>query len=186
MAERSNQQSTDSVFTDMMNPKFVQKELKLLPELKQQFIGDWFVLYTTKDKKSEIRVYCELWDNVILIKEGPNKKTMGFMEVSYSRLKLSLSIEDRKLRLIKNKKYEELWTDDEAILNKWYDKLARVCIYSNFRADYDILTLLGKGNFAKVYLVEDRATHKKYSAKIFDKQLIKEDEFEKVCLEYYR
>lgn len=94
---------------------------------------------------------------------------MGFMDVSYSRLKLTLAQDDRKLRLIKNKKYEELWSDDEQVLNKWYEKLARVCIYSNFRADYDILTLLGKGNFAKVYLVEDKVSRKKFSAKIFDK-----------------
>lgn len=106
---------------------------------------------------------------------------MGFMDISYSRLKLSTAPDDRKLRLIKNKKYEELWSDDEKILNKWYDRLSKQCIYSNFRADYDIHNLLGKGNFAKVYLVEDKTTRKKLSAKIFDKVLIKEDEFEKVA-----
>ena len=172
--------TTDSVFSDLMNPKFVQKELKLVPEVSRLDLQDWFRLYTTKDKTSEIKVFCELWEHVILIKEGPDKRTMGFMDISYSRLKLSLAPEDRKLRLIKNKKYEELWSDDEKILNKWYDRLSKQCIYSNFRADYDIHSLLGKGNFAKVYLVEDKTTRKKLSAKIFDKVLIKEDEFEKV------
>lgn len=178
----ADKSSTDSVFTDLMNPKFVQKDLKLLPVLKNLSLGDYFVLYTTKDKKSEIRVYCELWENIILIKEGPNKKPMGFMDVSYSRLKLTLTPEEKKLRLIKNKKYEELWSDDEAVLTNWYERLSRVCIYSNFRSDYDVLSLLGKGNFAKVYLVEDRVSKAKFSAKIFDKQLIKDDEFEKVSV----
>lgn len=176
----ADKNSTDSVFTDLMSPKFVQKDLKLLPTVKSKWCEDYFILYTTKDKKSSIRVYCELWDHIIVIKEGQNKKTIGFMDVSYSRLKLTLSPEEKKLRLIKNKKYEELWSDDEDALNRWYDTLGRFCVYSNFRVDYDLISVLGKGNFAKVYLVEDRQTKKRYSAKIFDKQLIKDDEFEKV------
>lgn len=46
--------------------------------------------------------------------------------------------------MIKNKKYEELWSDEEAVLVKWYDALASCCVYSNFRADYDIHNMLGK------------------------------------------
>ena len=177
----SEKNPTDSVFTDLMNPKFVQKELKLIPPVHSKLAEEYFLLYTTKDKKSSIRVYCELWDHVIVIKEGQNKKTIGFMDVSYSRLKLTISPEEKKLRLIKNKKYEELWSDDEEVLNRWYHTLGRFCIYSSFRVDYDLVGVLGKGNFAKVYLVEERDTKKKFSAKIFDKQLIKDDEFEKVC-----
>ena len=178
----SEKNSSDSVFTDLMNPKFVQKELKFLPPVHSKLAEDYFLLYTTKDKQSSIRVYCELWDHVIIIKEGQNKKTIGFMDVSYSRLKLTISHEEKKLRLIKNKKYEELWSDDEEVLNRWYHTLGRFCIYSSFRVDYDLIGVLGKGNFAKVYLVEQRDTKKKFSAKIFDKQLIKDDEFEKVHL----
>ncbi len=154
----SEKNSSDSVFTDLMNPKFVQKELKFLPPVHSKLAEDYFLLYTTKDKQSSIRVYCELWDHVIIIKEGQNKKTIGFME------------------------YEELWSDDEEVLNRWYHTLGRFCIYSSFRVDYDLIGVLGKGNFAKVYLVEQRDTKKKFSAKIFDKQLIKDDEFEKVHL----
>lgn len=172
----------DSVFTDMMNPKFVQKDMKLLGELKKMSISDYFTLYTTKEKSSGFKVYCELWDNIIIIKESPIKKAIGFMDVSYSRLKLTITAEEKKLRMIKNKKYEELWSDEEAVLVKWYDALASCCVYSNFRADYDIHNMLGKGNFAKVYLVEDRTTKKQFAAKIFDKNPIKDDEFEKVDL----
>lgn len=177
----SGSSSSDSVFTDLMSPKFVQKDLKLMPEVGKPTLGDFFILYTTRDKKSEIKVYCELCCNVILIREGPGKKAMGFMDVSFSRLKLTISAEEKKLRLIKNKKYEELWNQDTKILQKWYEALECSCIYSNFRSDYDVGAVLGRGNFAKVYLVQSKATAKKFSAKIFDKQLIKEDEFEKVA-----
>ena len=170
----------ESIFTESMNPLFIRTQLSEMPETNCLLLRDHFVLYPKKDKKKLIRVYCELWDHIIVIKEGQNKKTIGFMDVSYSRLKLTLSPEEKKLRLIKNKKYEELWSDDEDALNRWYDTLGRFCVYSNFRVDYDLISVLGKGNFAKVYLVEDRQTKKRYSAKIFDKQLIKDDEFEKV------
>lgn len=172
----------DSVFTELMNPKFVQKDVKLIPDLSNCKVsfGDTMTLYTTKEKTSEIKVYCEVRGHIILIKEAPNKKPIGFIDVAYSRLKLTITPEEKKLRLIKNKKYEELWNDDPEILKKWYDGLSHVCIYSNFRNDYDVLTMLGKGNFAKVYLVEEKLTKKKFSAKIFDKQLVKDDEFERV------
>lgn len=176
--------NNDSVFTSLMNEKFIQKDMAKLPSLTKFYKADYFTLYTTKDKQSSIKVYCELWDHIILIKESPNKKPMGFMDVSYARLKLSINAEGKRLRLIKNKKYEELWSNDETSLTQWYDLLGKFCIYSNFRSDFDILTLLGKGNFAKVYLVEDKVTKKQYSAKIFDKELIKTDPFEMKCFLY--
>jgi hypothetical protein len=175
------QTGRESIFTTAMNPLFIRSQVSDIPKVTNLLLSDRFTLYTKKDKQTSIRVYCELWDHVIVIKEGQNKKTIGFMDVSYSRLKLTISPEEKKLRLIKNKKYEELWSDEEEVLNRWYHTLGRFCIYSSFRVDYDLVGVLGKGNFAKVYLVEERDTKKKFSAKIFDKQLIKDDEFEKVC-----
>jgi hypothetical protein len=172
--------SIESVFTDLMNLKFVQKDLKLLPELRGHSISDYFTLYTTKDRKSGIKIFCEMWSNIILMKESPKKPPIGFMDVTYSRLKLTITKDEKKLRLIKNRKYEELWCDDETTLASWYTALFGSCIYSNFRSDFDIHKVLGKGNFAKVYLVEEKETHRQLSAKIFDKHLINNDEFEKV------
>ena len=170
----------ESVFTKLMNPKFVQKEIVSMPKLKNLSLANYFTLYTAKDRQSCVKVYCELWENIILMRESPKKNPVGFMEVSYARLKISKEPGDKKLRFIKNKKYEEMWNDDDEVLEAWHRKLAKVCVYSNFRSDFDIHTLLGKGNFAKVYLVEDRRSLEKVAAKIFDKGLIKNDEFEKV------
>ena len=176
--------NNDSVFTSLMNEKFIQKDVSKIPALNKFYLAEYFNLYTTKDKQSSIKVYCELWDHIILIKESPSKKPMGFMDVSYARLKLTVNAEGKRLRLIKNKKYEELWSDDEKALTHWYEQLGRYCVYSNFRSDFDVLTLLGKGNFAKVYLVENKVTKNQFSAKIFDKELIKTDPFEMKCFLY--
>lgn len=178
------EKNTDSVFTGLMNEKFIQKDISKMPTLQKFYSAAYFTLYTTKEKASSIKVYCELWSNTILIKESPNKKPMGFMDVSYARLKLSINEDGKRIRLIKNRKYEELWNDDETLLTQWYELLGKFCIYSNFRSDFDVLSLLGKGNFAKVYLVEDKVTKKQFSAKIFDKDLIKTDPFEMKCFLY--
>lgn len=178
--------SNESVFTGLMCDKFIQKDLSLLPDLTQSrcLLADYFVIYTTKNREVGLKVYCELWDGYILIKDSPIKKPIGFMNVSYARLKLGVTEGDMKIRFVKNKKYEELFCDDEAVLRKWFDGLSQFCTYSNFRADFDIVGLLGKGNFAKVYLVEEKKTQKKYAAKIFDKDLIKQDPFELQCFLY--
>lgn len=180
MAESEN----ESVFTSLMNPRFVQRDLGSLPKLSRLTLADPFLLYTTKDKQSAVKVHCELWDNIILMRENPKKPPVGFMDINYARLRISTEPGDKKIRFIKNKKYEELFSDDEEVLQKWHQTLANVCVYSNFRSDYEIHTMLGKGNFAKVFLVEDKVTKKRYAAKIFDKSLIKNDEFEKVIYFY--
>jgi calcium/calmodulin-dependent protein kinase I len=180
----SADKTSNSVFTGLMNEKFIQKDLAKMPTLHKFYAATYFTLYTTKEKSTSIKVYCELWDYVILIKESPSIKPMGFMDISYARLKLTVNSEGKRLRLIKNRKYEELWSEDEDVLNQWYEMLGKFCVYSNFRADFDIQTLLGKGNFAKVYLVEQKSTKKQFSAKIFDKELIKTDPFEMKCFLY--
>jgi serine/threonine protein kinase len=180
-----DQQSTrESIFTTAMNPLFIRSQVSDMPKVANLLLSDRFTLYTRKDKQTSIRVYCELWDHVIIIKEGQNKKTIGFMDVSYSRLKLTISPEEKKLRLIKNKKYEELWSDDEEVLNRWYQTLGRFCIYSSFRTDYRVHELLGKGNFAKVYLAEDLKSLQKYAVKVYCKEQIQDDPFELKCFLY--
>ena len=44
--------------------------------------------------------------------------------------------------------------------------------------------VIGKGNFAKVFLVERKKDGKEYAVKVFDKETIMKDELEKKCLHY--
>lgn len=176
MAETDN----DSVFTGLMDPKFVQKDLSKIPQLHDMSVADSFTFYTTKDRESGIKVFCELWGRIILIRQNSKKPIAGFMDISYARIKVYSQAGERRIRFIKNKKYEELFNEDETVLHRWHRELAIVCVYSNFRNEYDIQTMLGKGNFATVYLMEERSTKKKFAAKVFDKLLINADKFEKV------
>ena len=47
---------------------------------------------------------------------------------------------------------------------------------------YSNVKTLGKGNFARVQLVENKATSERFAVKIFDKKLIASDKLEKVFL----
>ena len=54
---------------------------------------------------------------------------------------------------------------------------------NNFFNDFNAISVLGKGNFAKVYKVVSRANEKEYAAKIFEKQEVqKAAKFRKTIL----
>ena len=88
--------------------------MQLLPDLTgiPSILADHFILYTTKERKVGIRVFCQLKKGIIIISDEPGNKPIGFMDVNYSRMKLTLDPEEKRLRLVKNKKFEELWSDD--------------------------------------------------------------------------
>lgn len=55
------------------------------------------------------------------------------------------------------------------MIEKWYKKLIKYCILTKFRYYFISKKVLGRGNFAKVFLVEEKETKKEYAVKIFDK-----------------
>lgn len=111
------------------------------------------------------------------------------MNIDYSRIKLILDdqIEGKTvhcIKFIKLRSYEEIFTEDYEKVMLWFETLKRYCVLSRFREYFVSLKVLGKGNFAKVFLVERKTDKKQYAVKIFDKNLILSDELERKCLLY--
>ena len=70
------------------------------------------------------------------------------------------------------------------MINEWYEVLKRYCILTKFRLYYETIKVIGKGNFAKVFLVERKSDKKQFAVKVFSKNVILNDESERKCLVY--
>ena len=91
------------------------------------------------------------------------------------------------LRLVKNRRYTEFYSDSKERRNQWIQRLQKFCVLNNFFNDFNAVCVLGKGNFAKVYKVIDKATDKEYAAKIFEKQEVqKAAKFKKTIISEIR
>lgn len=69
-------------------------------------------------------------------------------------------------------------------MNEWFEGLKRYCILTKFRLYFETIKVIGKGNFAKVFLVERKTDKKEFAVKVFSKSVIMNDEMEKKCLLY--
>ena len=93
-------------------------------------------------------------------------------------------VEHYGLKFIKKKTYEELYSTDEKLIFEWFEILKTCCILTKFRCYFKTKEVIGKGNFAKVYLVERISDKKELAVKVFNKKVIMADELEKKCLIY--
>ena len=58
------------------------------------------------------------------------------------------------IKFIKKTTYEEIYTDNEDIIRNWFNQLKNYCILTKFRSYFQSIKVIGKGNFAKVFLVK--------------------------------
>lgn len=76
------------------------------------------------------------------------------------------------VRFIKNMKYSDLWIKDDELFKKWSNALSEVCIQSNFHIKFSAIKMIGKGSFARVYLVEHKESKSKFAVKAFSKDYL--------------
>lgn len=74
--------------------------------------------------------------------------------------------------LTKNGNTYEFTTKNENAFNRWMTSLKSICILSTFHEEYKAVKMIGRGSFAKVYLVESKSTGKTYAVKAFTKESI--------------
>lgn len=93
------------------------------------------------------------------------------LEISNSRVK-TLTGPQNGFSLTKNGNTYEFTSKNEDVIKNWFDSLKGICVQTTFHEDYKALKMIGKGSFAKVYLVESKATGKSYAVKAFTKESI--------------
>lgn len=76
------------------------------------------------------------------------------------------------IRFVRNMVYTDLWTDDEEHFNAWYSHLARVFLQCDFHTKFNTIKMIGKGSFARVYLVENKENKQRFAVKAFSKEYL--------------
>lgn len=73
------------------------------------------------------------------------------------------------IKFIKNRITFEIWSFTYQHIKNMQEALRHLVLLTDFKSEYRILKLIGKGNFAKVYKVKRKNTNLILAAKIFNK-----------------
>lgn len=74
--------------------------------------------------------------------------------------------------LSKNGSTYDFTSKDESIIKRWVADLKTICVLATFHEEYKAIKMIGRGSFAKVYLVESKSSGKSYAVKAFTKESI--------------
>ncbi|CAK56402.1 unnamed protein product (macronuclear) [Paramecium tetraurelia] len=85
-------------------------------------------------------------------------------------------------RIIRNNQYRELYSRSKELNQQLWEHLRKCAILTQFKEDYSLEKMVGKGNFAKVYQTINKETKKLYAVKVFEKSKIKNSETDRLAL----
>lgn len=79
---------------------------------------------------------------------------------------------EHQVRFIKNMKYCDFIIKGKDSYKNWVNAYSKVFIQSNFHEKYNAIKMIGKGSFARVYLVENKDTLEQFAVKAFAKEYL--------------
>mmetsp|Transcript_54742 Transcript_54742/g.62927 ORF Transcript_54742/g.62927 Transcript_54742/m.62927 type:complete len:657 (-) Transcript_54742:48-2018(-) len=129
---------------------------------------------TTGGTSSTVQAYFHLYErHLVQYKNNTAKQPELIIEIANSKMKvLPADNETYGFSLTKNGITYEFTTKDESVSKKWCNELKSICVLSTFHDDYKAIKMIGKGSFAKVYLVESKTTLKQFAVKAFTKESV--------------
>ena len=129
-----------------------------------------------KSSKLKERFFILTAKNFFYLKSLKAPKVRGIMQTAWVRVEYIIEENDKEkrfcVRFIKNMKYCDFWIATEQLFKEWKRALSRVFIQSDFHLKFNAIKMIGKGSFARVYLVEDKETKLKYAVKAFSKEYL--------------
>ncbi|CAK92752.1 unnamed protein product (macronuclear) [Paramecium tetraurelia] len=127
-----------------------------------------------------------------LVKLRPNKKNIHHVDLGVSRIERikykneqeSDACNKKKygFRIIRNQKFKELYSRSKELNQQIWDFLKKQCLQLTFKEEYVIERMIGKGNFAKVYLCTKKSDKLQYAVKAFEKSKMLNSETDKQAL----
>ena len=128
--------------------------------------------------KLKSRYFVLTKDQLYYFYSEANPRLIAVMCTKYVRMDLFINkVFQQKentygFRFIKNMRYCDLYAEDESTFLDWRVKLARVFIQCDFHQKFTTLKMIGKGSFARVYLVENKESKEKFAVKAFSKEFM--------------
>eukprot|EP01017_Pseudomicrothorax_dubius_P013434 TRINITY_DN15907_c0_g1_i1.p1 TRINITY_DN15907_c0_g1~~TRINITY_DN15907_c0_g1_i1.p1 ORF type:complete len:285 (+),score=32.11 TRINITY_DN15907_c0_g1_i1:41-895(+) len=174
----------DDDFADQDRPKSLWQPPKFLSIAQIRESNE--VLYEgslfrkdPNDEKSFNATYYLLAD-LGLVELRENAKNADISRVC-SSLKFSRMVEipsphkdiGEGFRFMKNGLEFELFAQNRSDFQEWRQWLKRFCILTNFHETYNVIKMIGKGSFSKVYLAEHKETHETFAIKALEKERIR-------------
>lgn len=169
-----------SIFDDKSNPKF-----KLWYKPDYEFEDEEIILHANFGKKkthesNEIaeRVYFLTKSHIFYKQSVDDPKVRGALSLKMIRLhaqELETPVwENYKytLTFVKNRKFTEIFTDNQDTFKEWIQVLRLLTIQTDFHIRYKVLKMIGKGSFARVYLARNNETEEMVAIKAFNKDHI--------------
>lgn len=182
---------TTKLFDDVIDNLFLRPMRPNVkpPHLDEPILSSYFYINSSPDKEDYQQYFFELYDNIIVCKRAADRNEVAYMDMNYAFMKKTegthiVGVKYYGLKFIKKKAYEELLHHDPKVIEEWYKALSKFCVLINFRLNYASVKVLGKGRFAKVYLVQRVTDKKLFAVKVFNKAAVITDTQERKCLIY--
>ena len=130
-----------------------------------------------KKKKTKQRFFVLTKDHLYYLKSESNQKIRGVMPTKWVRVQYIQEGDDQDeqkfcVRFIKNMKYCDFLIKGKDSQKAWDKAFSKVFIQSNFHEKFTAIKMIGKGSFARVYLVEDKESGDKFAVKAFSKEYL--------------
>lgn len=129
-------------------------------------------------KEFKERYFVLTREKLFYLKSETEPKILGVMETRWVRCDYITSRNERTgdmnycIRFVRNMRYTDLWSTDEAHWRDWRRQLNKVFLQCDFHTKFNTIKMIGKGSFARVYLVENKETKERMAVKAFSKEYL--------------
>lgn len=117
-------------------------------------------------------------DFLFYLKSEEQPKILAVMPTQWTRVDyLADNCPENKeshfcFRFIRNMKYTDLYTFEENHFKIWRSHFCKTFLQCDFHTKFNTIKMIGKGSFARVYLVENKETKERFAVKAFSKEYL--------------
>ena len=142
---------------------------------RHEIIYSGYLLKSDKDSATlKERLFVLTKDHLYYTRDDIKSPIRGVMELKFVRVSYfqdESSGSKYSLRFMRNLKFCDLFVNSEKDYSIWKKALAGRLIQTDFHTKFGVIKMIGKGSFAKVYLVNNKEDdNKQYAVKAFSKE----------------